>query len=725
MKVLAVAVVAILGLSTIVILNASSASSAPGAPTGLEATRGDSNVTLSWKVPASMGSSELTGYKIYRGTSADNLNVVISIGTQTKYVDLGLTNGVTYHYKISALNSVGEGGKSYPASATPSSDPITVPTAPRALTASPGQGFVTLGWQTPLDNGGSPVAYYEVQYIRDDTGASLNVTVGNVLEYDVEGLEEGDYTFKVRAVNEAGKGAQATVQATVLKKAVENLNIGYFLSSGGNHFGWQDMGTYLFHATVYHESLIGMDSEGNFVPRLADSWETDDSKTWTFHLTQNATWHDGTPFTASDVWFTINYTLEKRPWGMNDAKFMEQIQSVSMPDRYTIVIEMKAAYANLLNNMRIGMVVVPEHIYKFVNDPMTYGDPSTEMNATVGTGPYRVVSLDTTARVLKFTVNEDYYRGVPSVKNMTIRFYGNSDSMILALLNGEIDTTFGWGSGIDYYYVPQVLSNPDMEISLNPSVAIHALNFNCNKAPFNNVDLRKAVSYALNYAQLRDVIMGGYGSVANAGIVPPSMLNYIETVQLETNVNQAKQMLDSLGYVDIDGDGYRECPDHSEFRPQLLLSSSTRWVRSAEIIKANLNAVGIDVQLNVIASGFAGEKAKRQYDMVLSGTSQAGTFAWESYYTVQVDGYGSLGDCQMFDEDLQDIIDMLKGATTEEQKASAAQALQEYYAENIPALPLYWFQNIQPFNGKYQGYGYDIGFGTIMCYDTYFSLHRA
>lgn len=409
---------------------------------------------------------------------------------------------------------------------------------------------------------------------------------------------------------------------------------------------------------------------------------------------------------------------------MNDAKFMEQIESVSAPDEHTIIIVMETAFSNLLNNMRIGMVVVPEHIYKHVADPMTYGQPSTELNSTIGTGPYKVLGLDTTARLLKFTANEEYYRGAPAVKNITVRFYGNSDSLVLALLNGDIDTVFGWGAGVDYYYVPQILSNPSMRISLNPSVAMHALNFNCNRTPFNDVELRKAVSYALDYVQLKDIIMGGYGSVPNTGIIPSSMKNYVETAQFQTNVTKAKEMLTTLGYVDIDEDGFREMPNGSKFQPQLLLSSATRWVRSAEIIEENLKAVGIDVQLKVVSSGFAGEKAKREYDMVLSGTSQAGTFAWESYYTVQVDGYGSLGDCQVFDAQLQSIIDALKNSTTDGQQATAAKNLQEYYAAKIPAIPLYWFSNIQPFNGRYEGFGYDIGFGTVMCYDTYFNLRK-
>lgn len=720
---LAVVVAAIIIVASFAVLMGAMAGSTPSEPGNLQATRGDQQVSLQWQAPSNDGGSALTGYVLLKGTTTGIYPTSISLGVTTSYVDHDVSNGQTYFYRVAARNANGQGGSSNEATTTPSAEPATVPGAPRGLTAEPGQGSMYLVWQSPEDNGGSPIVNYVVEYKESSASGGETINVGNALGFEIDGLGEAEYSFSVLAVNGVGAGPKTSVTATPLAKVVESLNIGY-VTTAGNHFGWQDMGTYLFRATVYQESLVGMDSGGNFVPRLADSWETPDSKTWTFHLTKNATWHDGVPFTASDVWFTINYTLAKRPWGMNDAKFMEQIKSVSMPDKYTIVIEMKSAYSNLLNNVRIGLVVVPEHIYRFVADPMTYGQPATEMNATIGTGPYKAVSLDTTARLLKFTAYEDYYGGEPSVKNITVRFYGNADSMVLALLNGNIDVTFGWGAGVEYYYVPQILANSNMAIALNPSVAIHALNFNCKLAPFDNETFREALSYALDYVQLRDVIMGGYGTIANTGIVPRSMYGFVETAPFATNVNKAKQMLDALGFVDVDSDGYREYPNGSKFQPQLLLSSATRWVRSAEIVEKNLKAVGIDVQLKIVASGFAGEKAKRQYGMVLSGTSQAGTFAWESFYTVQVDGRGSLGDCQVFDPVFQAIIDQLKNATTPTQKADAARAAQEYYADKIPSIPLYWFDNIQPYNKKYQGYGYDIGFGTIMCYDTYFNLRK-
>jgi len=715
-----VAVVLVLVISGVIIIKGTSAESKPGLPTNLEATRGDGQVVLTWVPPEDEGSEDITGYVLYRGQAGHN-DIQIVLDDVEKYADTDVKNGVTYYYCIAAVNPVGESGKSNQVTVTPSAAPATVSTAPQNLTAEVGQGTVKLKWNAPADNGGASIVYYEITYGKTGSGNTSLVNVGIVFSYEFDDLDDSDYTFSVVAVNSVGISPAATTTGTPLVKSVENLNIGY-VSTAGNTFGWGDMGTYLFRATTYQESLIGMDSEGNFVPRLADSWETDDAKTWTFHLTHNATWHDGVPFRASDVWFSINYTLNKQPWGMNDAKFMLEIANVSMPDEYTIVIEMKSNYANLLNNVRIGLVVFPEHIYRYVNDPMTYGLPDSEKNATIGTGPYKVVSLDTTARLLKFTVNNDYYGGIPSVKNITVRFYSNADSMILALMNGEIDTVFGWGSGVSYYYVPQILETENLKIALNPSLGVNALNFNNNKAPFDNYTLRLAVSYALDYVSLRDIIQGGYGQTPNAGILPEDFPNYIATKSLITDTAKAKALLTALGYIDIDGDGYREYPNGTKFQPQLLLSSSTTWVRSAEIIEDNLQSVGIDVKLKVVTTGFAAEKKKRQYDMVLSGTSQAGTFAWESYYTTVTDGNAGLGDAQVFDAEFQALIAKLRSASTDEEMATAAAEIQQYYADNLPSLALYWSQIIQPYNEKYEGYGFDLGFGTIMCYDTFFNL---
>jgi aqualysin 1 len=178
--------------------------SAPGAST-LSATAGNAVVNLSWNTPSD-GGSAITGYKIYRGTSAGGTSLYASVGVQNVYADSGVTNGTTYFYLVRAVNSVGDGAPSNEVSATPQ-PPATVPGAP-ALTGTANSGWVQVQWTTPAD-GGSPITKYIIE--RASGGAVLTrETEGSVNSMLDDGLTNGvTYTYRVAAVNVVGTGPQS------------------------------------------------------------------------------------------------------------------------------------------------------------------------------------------------------------------------------------------------------------------------------------------------------------------------------------------------------------------------------------------------------------------------------------------------------------------------------------------------------------------------------------
>jgi hypothetical protein len=150
------------GRATTAVSNTTSATpvTVPGAPTGLTATRGNGQVTLSWAAPASTGGLPVS-YIIYKGTSSGGETgtpVNGSAVTGTGYTAAGLTNGTTYYFKVVAINAAGPGPPSGEASATP----VTVAGAPAGLTATPGNGQVTLSWAAPASTGSSPVTGYDI-----------------------------------------------------------------------------------------------------------------------------------------------------------------------------------------------------------------------------------------------------------------------------------------------------------------------------------------------------------------------------------------------------------------------------------------------------------------------------------------------------------------------------------------------------------------------------------
>jgi predicted phage tail protein len=186
----------------------------PGTPALLTAAPGDQQVTLSWDPPAPDAGSPVSGYNVYEGTSpagATGPPVNSSPVNLTRYTVTGLTNGSTYYFTVKAVSRVGNGETEGQASCDASATPVTVPEAPAGLTAVPGDQQVTLSWNPPASDGGSPVGGYNV-YQGTSPGGEGDTPVNSSLvtstSYPVTGLTDGStYYFTVKAVNAQGQSA--------------------------------------------------------------------------------------------------------------------------------------------------------------------------------------------------------------------------------------------------------------------------------------------------------------------------------------------------------------------------------------------------------------------------------------------------------------------------------------------------------------------------------------
>ncbi|EWT02522.1 autotransporter adhesin, partial [Intrasporangium oryzae NRRL B-24470] len=192
------------------------------APVGLVASSGDGSVALSWQMPTSDGGSGITGYTVYRGTSAGGESSVpiASNVPLTAFTDSSVTNGTKYYYTVAAVNAVGTSPPSNEASATPQAA-ATAPSAPQSLTAVGANTTVSLSWAAPASNGGSAVTGYTVYRGTTTGGEAATPVATNVTgtSFTDTGLINGTaYFYKVAAVNAVGTSppsneASATPQA--------------------------------------------------------------------------------------------------------------------------------------------------------------------------------------------------------------------------------------------------------------------------------------------------------------------------------------------------------------------------------------------------------------------------------------------------------------------------------------------------------------------------------
>ena len=199
--------------STISINGNCSGVSVPAQIASVNATAGDTSVSLSWSAPFN-GGSPITDYIIeYKNSSSTTYTIFNDgISTVTSASASSLSNGVSYNFRISALNSAGAGVTSSIITATPVAT-ASRPTQITNVTASSGDSSVVLSWSAPF-NGGSPIIDYIIEYknnnsnnytiFNDGLSANTSVTVSSL-------INSVNYNFRVSALNSAGAGVTSSI----------------------------------------------------------------------------------------------------------------------------------------------------------------------------------------------------------------------------------------------------------------------------------------------------------------------------------------------------------------------------------------------------------------------------------------------------------------------------------------------------------------------------------
>ncbi|MBM7856069.1 peptide/nickel transport system substrate-binding protein [Desulfohalotomaculum tongense] len=315
-------------------------------------------------------------------------------------------------------------------------------------------------------------------------------------------------------------------------------------------------------------------------PALAESWESNEDKTqWTFHLRKGVKFHDGTPFNAEAVKFSIERQLPpNRTDAMPYASFVfEPVKAVEVVDEYTVKIILKEPYAPFLANMAMCMaapIVSPTAVKKYGDDYISH---------PVGTGPFKFVKWER-GQSIELVANKDYWDGPPKLDKLIFKFVKENSVRASELMTGSIDAM----DGVDPNDV-KTLEENGVIVTKNPGMNINYLAFFCNKEPFNNPKLRQAVSHAINRDAIVEHLYQGLATKAN-GPLPSFIPGYDKELKpYEYNPEKAKQLLAEAGYP-------------NGLKVTLLTYTNPRpynpvGQKLAEAIQNDLKKVGIDVEI--------------------------------------------------------------------------------------------------------------------------------
>ena len=282
---------------------------------------------------------------------------------------------------------------------------------------------------------------------------------------------------------------------------------------------------------VFHnvfEGLVLFDETGALIPGLAESWDiSDDGLTYTFHLRDDVTFHNGKAFSAEDVVYTYESLSGLGGEEALSSKF-KNLTSVEAVDDYTVTMTLAEADAAFLQYTRVAVL------------PKGYEDQSS---APVGTGPF-VFEKYVPGQMVVLEKNEDYYdeSRMPKIDEAQIYIMGD---VLTALQSGQLDAGIVYADSADYL-------TGDFTVNSSPQNMVQLFALNNSATPFDDVRVRQAFEYAVNKDQIIDGVFAGYATELYSNFSP--VMSYFYNDELEDvytyDVDKAKELMAEAGYED-------------------------------------------------------------------------------------------------------------------------------------------------------------------------------
>ncbi len=387
---------------------------------------------------------------------------------------------------------------------------------------------------------------------------------------------------------------------------------------------------------VLYDSLVDYGSWGADWARgrLAESWDiSEDGYTWTFHLRDlsGATFHDGTPFGADDIAWSLNYMAgnEALSWLLGTA-VGENFGAKVIDDR-TIQLTLDEALAEpiLLDNLPY-VYALPPQIWGQYDAETVYDFDNAE---NIGTGPFKLVEW-VQGQYIILDAHEGYFMGKPPVDRIIVITYSNLDAATQSIIAGEIDSVTYVGPDM----VDPLQAIPEITVVENPPEMEYHMWFNVsedgNQNPaIKDLRVRQAIAHAIDKQQLVDTVLYGraYASENFFDAGPDHALSPWSPDDVRAysfDLAEANRILDEAGYMDSDGDGVREMNDGTgqPLSLELLFDANNSYLLVyAETMSQWLAEAGIDAQPSAVDSAALNDMMRASdYDFAI--TQYAFTF---------------------------------------------------------------------------------------------------
>ena len=431
-----------------------------------------------------------------------------------------------------------------------------------------------------------------------------------------------------------------------------------------------------------YDTLVEYGRDGGIEPAVAESWTTEDELTWRFDLRDDVVFHDGTPLDADAVAVSL-----RRAFDESGRLADVPIDSITAVDDHTLRVRTDEPYAPLLSQIGI--------IWAALLSPDSLEDGEvTDFNSV---GPFE---LDTWEPGQSLTVvpNEDYYGTVPAVDRVVYEVVADHNTRVLNLENDDLDLI----KRVPDSQYDHLSDTAGVEPLVADVPSIRFLLFNTDRSPFDDQQVRQALSYAVDKTAIVDSVLEGLTTPAR-GIVPPMLEEWrnSEVPGYEYDTQQAGDLLDAAGW-ERDGDHRYHNGEQLSFT---LWTYDTHGLPAiAEIVQQQYRQLGIETEIRVTEGNTLQEaKAAGEFDVSMESWAVAPTgdlarlFQW--YHSED-----SVLNMPYENQRVDTLVEQGNRAVDRDQRQSVYMELQAIAMEELPLAPLTNYARIVGTQSHVSGY---------------------
>ncbi len=340
---------------------------------------------------------------------------------------------------------------------------------------------------------------------------------------------------------------------------------------------------------ILYSGLMRLDAELRPQPDLAANWESSlDGRVLTFTLRSDVSWHDGQPFGADDVRFTLN-SLRSLPYTRTALLAdLQRIEKVSAPDEQTVVLQLSERYAPLLAELTVP--ILPRHMLEGRDlDSIDF------WTVPVGTGPFQLESREPEQSVV-LTRHAAYHHDAPLLERIAFVVTPDNDVTLEALQDEDLLL-----AELPWSAYRRAESFDNIRLDAYPENGFYFLAFNMrDERPFAEREVRQALARAIDVPRLVEVVTNGQGIPITNSAVPGSWADLTSAGFTSADLPGARNLLSEIGWILPPGGTIRERDGVPLTGELFVRGDDPRRVAAAERIAETAASIGMDISVEQV-----------------------------------------------------------------------------------------------------------------------------